>query len=125
MYADKMTASMEKTIEETARRREMQIDYNKANGLVPTALNKSKEKIMRSTKVADGENALKAEKAMYQMEENMAIAAEPKTVYKDPEQLEKMIKATRRAMESAAKVLDFVEAARLRDELFELQKINK
>ncbi|NCA22903.1 MAG: excinuclease ABC subunit B, partial [Crocinitomicaceae bacterium] len=74
MYADKITKSMQKTIDETLRRRKLQIDYNETHGLVPTALNKSKEKIMESTTVADGESALKT--LRYEQSQEVALAAE-------------------------------------------------
>jgi excinuclease ABC subunit B len=120
MYADKITDSMRKTMDETARRRKLQTEFNEMHGLVPTALNKSKEKIMESTKVADGDLALR--KAKYEQPEISAIAAEEIISYGNPNELEKLIKSTRKAMEKAAKELDFIEAARLRDLLFELEK---
>jgi excinuclease ABC subunit B len=119
MYADKMTDSMRKTIEETARRRAIQITYNKEHGQVPTALNKSKEKIMESTKVADGDPAIRNLK--YEYTEELSIAADPVIAYMNLEQLEKTIAFTRKEMEKAAKELDFIEAARLRDELYALE----
>lgn len=119
MYADKITDSMQRTIDETERRRSMQIAYNETNGLVPTALNKSKEKIIRSTKVADGDAYTRHQKSDYN--ELQSVAAEPAIQYKTAEELEKAIVVKRRQMEKAAKELDFIEAARLRDELFELQ----
>jgi excinuclease ABC subunit B len=119
MYADKITDSMQKTISETERRRKMQMAYNEANGIVPTALNKSKEKILRSTKVADGDPSLRQMKDDYT--ETELVAAEPAMIYHTPEELDKAIAAKRKQMEKAAKDLDFIEAARLRDELFELQ----
>ena len=120
MYADKITKSMQKTIDETLRRRKLQIDYNKAHGLVPTALNKSKEKIMESTTVADGESALKT--LRYEQSQEVALAAEDRPQYSNPLDIEKQLKATKKAMEKAAKELDFIEAARLRDQLFDLEK---
>jgi len=120
MYADKITQSMRKTMDETARRRQLQIDYNEANGLVPTPLNKSKDKIMESTKVADGDSALR--RAKYEQPETISIAAESSIAYGNPKELENQVKLTRNAMEKAAKDLDFIEAARLRDILFELEK---
>jgi len=122
MYADRMTESMRKTISETERRRAMQIAYNEEHGLVPTALNKSKEKIMKSTKVADGDpNA----HLLQSDDDDLLIAAEPQLVYNSPEELDKAIKRKRKQMEKAAKDLDFIQAARLRDELFELQAKKK
>jgi excinuclease ABC subunit B len=120
MYADKITKSMQKTIDETLRRRKLQIDYNEAHGLVPTALNKSKEKIMESTTVADGESALKT--LRYEQSQEVALAAEDRPQYSNPLDIEKQLKATKKAMEKAAKELDFIEAARLRDQLFDLEK---
>jgi excinuclease ABC subunit B len=120
MYADKTTDSMRKTMDETARRRQLQIDYNEANGLVPTPLNKSKEKIMESTKVADGDLALR--RAKYEQLDTIGMAAESPISYGNPIELESQVKLTRKAMEKSAKELDFIEAARLRDILFELEK---
>jgi excinuclease ABC subunit B len=123
MYADKMTDSMRKTIEETARRRAIQIAYNEEHGKVPTALNKSKAKIMESTKVADGDPATRNLK--YEYTEELSIAADPVIAYMSVEQLEKSITFTRKEMEKAAKELDFIEAARLRDELYALEERKK
>jgi excinuclease ABC subunit B len=122
MYADKITDSMARTISETERRRAMQIAYNEEHGKVPTALNKSKEVILRSTKVADGDPSLRQQK---EDASSLPMAAEPEMVYYNPEELEKAIVAKRKLMEKAAKDLDFIEAARLRDELFELQALKK
>jgi excinuclease ABC subunit B len=120
MYADRITMSMEKTISETARRRSMQIEYNEAHGLVPTALNKSKGNILESTKVADGDPTARP---TYKDDSEPILAADPALAYMTPEQLDKNIVSTRKRMEKAAKDLDFLEAARLRDELFELEKM--
>ena len=120
MYADKMTESMRRTISETERRRSMQIAYNLEHGLVPTALNKSKEKIMESTKVADGDTASRQLK--YTQAAQAQLAAEPVQTYLNPKDLEARVKATKKAMEKAAKELDFIEAARFRDQLQELEK---
>jgi excinuclease ABC subunit B len=123
MYADKITDSMRETMDETTRRREIQHEYNVKHGQVPTALNKSTKLIMESTKVADGDSATSILKRQYdQQEENLQLAAEHQGSYNDQDKLTKMIKGTKKAMENAAKNLDFIEAARLRDELFELQK---
>jgi excinuclease ABC subunit B len=118
MYADKITDSMRKTIEETERRRAMQNEYNEKHGITPTPLNKSKEKILESTKVADGDQAMRS----YVIPETTAIAAESVIAYGNPKDLENSVKNTRKAMQKAAKELDFIEAARLRDILFELEK---
>lgn len=120
MYGDKITDSMQRTIDETARRRKIQEDYNKEHGQVPTALNKSTEKIMKSTQVADGD-----EEVEYTTSTSNALAADPVVQYMSEDQIEKTIKHTRKQMEKAAKDLDFIEAARLRDELFALENIKK
>ncbi|MDP4636820.1 MAG: excinuclease ABC subunit UvrB [Crocinitomicaceae bacterium] len=119
MYADKMTKSMQRTIDETLRRRAIQIAYNEERGMVPTALNKSKEKIMESTIVADGDQSTRNLK--YDYSEPMPLAADPVVQYMTTEQLDKTILFTRKQMEKAAKDLDFIEAARLRDELYALE----
>ena len=120
MYADRITNSMRRTMDETTRRRKLQMEFNETHGLVPTALNKSKEKIMESTKVADGDLALR--KTRYEQSETTAIAAEESISYGNPKELENQLKSIRKAMEKSAKELDFIEAARLRDILFELEK---
>jgi len=120
MYADKITDSMRRTISETERRRAMQIAYNLEHHIVPTALNKSKEKIIESTKVADGDTASRQLK--YTQETQAQLAAEPVQTYANPKELEARMKATKKAMEKAAKELDFMEAARYRDQLKELEK---
>jgi excinuclease ABC subunit B len=120
MYADKITDSMRKTMDETVRRRKLQAEFNELHGLVPTPLNKSKEKILESTKVADGDQNIRNQR--YVQTEVTAMAAEEMVVYGKPEDLEKNMKTTRKSMEKAAKELDFIEAARLRDILFELEK---
>jgi excinuclease ABC subunit B len=116
MYADRITDSMRKTIEETARRRALQTKYNEEHGMVPTPLNKSKEKILEQTKVADGDMATRQAKYDY---------TDPVLERMSVEQLEKSIQNTRKQMEKAAKELDFLEAARLRDELFALEERKK
>ena len=120
MYADKMTKSMQRTIDETARRRKIQEAYNEEHGIVPTPLKKSTEKILNSTKVADGDGPTD-----YTQYEESAIAADPVIRYMSDQQMEETIKYTRKKMEAAAKDLDFIEAARLRDELFALEKQQK
>ncbi len=123
MYADKMTNSMQRTIDETLRRRAIQIQHNEDHGMVPTPLNKSKERILESTKVADGDPATR--QAKYEYTDQLPLAADPVVQYMSLEQLEKSIVHTRKQMEKAAKELDFIEAARLRDELFALETIKK
>ncbi len=117
MYADRVTNSMQRTIDETARRRKIQIDYNEEHGITPTALKKSRMTILESTKVADGDRL-----TAYEQIEETKLVADPVVAYMSKEQLEKTIKHTRKLMEAAAKELDFMEAARLRDELFVLEE---
>ena len=114
MYADKMTNSMQRTIDETARRRLTQEAYNLAQNQVPTALVKSKDKIMESTKVADGDQATRQIKLL-QNEKELEQSIEQDAKFQNPEERAKEIKALKKAMESAAKNLDFIEAARIRD----------
>jgi excinuclease ABC subunit B len=123
MYADRITDSMRKTIDETARRRALQIKYNEEHGMVPTPLVKSKEKILEQTKVADGDQATRNLK--YEYTEDLALASDPVVEHMSIEQLDKAILNTRKQMEKAAKELDFIEAARLRDELFALEERKK
>lgn len=121
MYADKITDSMKRTIDETERRRAKQIAYNLENGLVPTALNKSKASILgQSTVVVDAKGNLARP---YVEAEEVNYAADPVVQYMSKEELQKAITKTRKAMESAAKEFDFAEAARLRDEMFALEKL--
>jgi len=116
MYADKITDSMQRTIDETERRREKQIRYNTENGLVPTPLKKSREAIIEQTTVA---GAMKR-KERYNIQSDINQAAEEGVQYLSKDELKKRLAQTRSAMERAAKDLDFVEAARLRDEMREL-----
>lgn len=116
MYADKVTDSMQKTIDETERRRKIQQDYNAEHGITPTPLKKSTLTILESTKVADGDGPTD-----YTQQETVSLAADPVVQYMSKEQLQKSIDYTRKKMEAAAKELDFIEAARLRDELFALE----
>jgi len=121
MYADKMTDSMKRTIDETERRRQKQIAYNIEHNAVPTALNKSKASIMGQTAVVvDAKGNLARP---YVEQEQISYAADPVVQYMSKEQLQKAIHKTRKAMEMAAKEFDFAEASRLRDEMFALEKL--
>ena len=125
MYADKITDSMRKAIDETERRRAIQMEYNAEHGITPTTVFKSRDAIMGSTKVADSkkQEVGKGKKYYAGPEEELSVAADPVVAYMKPEQLEKLIKETQKRMEKAAKELDFMEAARLRDELNDLKKL--
>ena len=120
MYADKVTRSMEEAIDETNRRRSIQIAYNEKHGITPTTIIRSKENIMSQTSVADSK---KNKKAYYVENEEHSVAADPVVAYMGKKGLEKMIQKTQKSMEKAAKELDFMEAARLRDEMTELKKL--
>jgi excinuclease ABC subunit B len=114
MYADKITDSMQSAMDETRRRRVIQIEYNAKHGITPTTVIKSRDKIMGQTKVADSKKNAK----MYAepMPGEAQIAADPVVQYLSKDKLEKLIQQTQKQMEKAAKELNFMEAARLRDE---------
>jgi excinuclease ABC subunit B len=110
MYADKITNSMQKTIDETNYRRTKQINFNTENNVVPQALNKKIESAFTNNKLVE-----------YELGHIMNVAAEPETAYMSKPDLEKLIREKRKAMEKAAKDLDFMQAAKLRDEIKKLQ----
>lgn len=115
MYADKITDSMRLTIDETNRRREKQLAYNEKNHITPQAINKAKRAIL-------GRGSQEAEPGPYAQEYTVAahVAADPVVAYMTPQQLEKAIDRTRKEMLEAARKMDFIEAARLRDEMLKL-----
>ncbi len=116
MYADKITESMQKTIDETERRREKQLKYNEEHGITPKQIEKELGRIQLSDKQ-------KAEAKDYGMPDvKSSIAADPAIRYMNKKSLEELIKVTEDKMYKAAKALDFSEAARLRDEIEELKK---
>lgn len=124
MYADKITDSMRSTIEETQRRRKKQIAYNFEHNIKPTAIIKSTDSIFARS-AADSKGKGKHNKAYQEKQAEMPMAADPVVQYMTREQLEKTITRTRRAMENAAREMDFMEAARLRDEMYALEKLLK
>jgi excinuclease ABC subunit B len=125
MYADKITGSMQRTIDETNRRREKQIKYNELHGITPKTILKTKEQILLQTSVADSIERDTANIIPYQEELRQAMAADPVVEYMSIKQLEKSIENTKSSMLKAAKEMNFQEAARLRDEMYALQAILK
>jgi excinuclease ABC subunit B len=120
MYADTITASMKKTIDETDRRREKQVIYNEKHGITPMTVTKTREQIIRQTSVLD---IRQKETKAYVRDEELNVAADPIVQYMDKPALQKLMQETKRRMEKSAKELDFLEAARLRDEMYQLQKM--
>ena len=122
-YADKMTESMQKTIDETNRRREKQIEWNIKYGITPKTIIKTTQDVFAQTSVLDIKGYDPANPyAILPGEDLVTIAAEDQAEYKTIPQAEKAISKIKKEMEKAARDLDFMEAARLRDEMFRLQK---
>jgi excinuclease ABC subunit B len=120
MYADRITDSMQRTMDENARKREIQIAYNTLHGITPTTVKKSIQEIMQQTSVADSQII---EPVPYIENEEINLAADPIMKSMDKNNLNKAIEETKKRMNKAAKDLDFMEAARLRDEMFAMQKL--
>ncbi|HMC87446.1 MAG TPA: excinuclease ABC subunit UvrB [Chitinophagaceae bacterium] len=122
-YADKMTESMQRTIDETSRRREKQVAYNIEHGIIPTTIIKSKEQVFQQTSVLDIKGFdPKNPYAIAGHQDMITVATEDQAVYQTIPQMEKAIGRIKKDMEKAARDLDFMEAARLRDEMFSMQK---
>ncbi|MFM7153798.1 MAG: excinuclease ABC subunit UvrB [Bacteroidota bacterium] len=118
-YADKVTDAMRNTIDETNRRRDIQMAYNEKHGITPTTVRKSKEQILAGKSVLD----IRGDAPQYYVEpEEAGMAAEPVIALASKPQLEKMIAETERKMKAAAKELDFITAAQLRDEMLALKR---
>lgn len=122
-YADTITGSMQKTIDETSRRREKQVAYNIEHGIIPTTIIKSKEQIFAQGSVLDVKGYDPSNPYSIGDDQDLVtVAAEDQEVYKTIPQLEKAVNKIKKEMEKAARDMDFMEAARLRDEMFRLQK---
>ncbi len=122
-YADTITGSMQKTIDETTRRREKQVAYNIEHGIIPKTIIKSKEQIFAQGSVLDVKGYDPSNPYSIGDDEDLVtVAAEDQEVYKTIPQLEKAVGKIKKEMEKAARDLDFMEAARLRDEMFRMQK---
>lgn len=119
-YADKVTDSMRRTIDETNRRRAIQMAYNEKHNITPKTIFKSKEQIIKQSSIL----SIRGEQT-YVQEDELSIAADPVIEYSTKPQLEKMIKHTEQLMKEAAKDLNFIEAAKFRDELFALREVFK
>jgi excinuclease ABC subunit B len=120
MYADRITDSMQITMDETNRRREKQMSYNLEHGITPTTINRSRESIMEQTSVMDFAGG--THKA-YVEADSISLAADPIVQYMTKPDLKKAIENTKKEMVTAAKDMDFLLAAKLRDEMFALEKM--
>jgi len=117
MYADTMTQSMETAINETNRRRSLQMAYNQEHNITPQSVHKSKSAIMEQTQMVG-----QATRPKYYIEEETNVAADPVIAYMSKDELMQHMNTIREKMEAAAQALEFTEAARLRDELAALER---
>ena len=120
-YADKITDSMRRTMEETDRRRAKQIAYNEAHGITPTQIKRDRADVLKQTAVIDIHDD--GRRKAYVEPETLSLAADPVVRYMSEEQLQKNAEVLETQMKKAAKDLDFIAAAQLRDELFAMRKL--
>ncbi|MEZ5038000.1 MAG: excinuclease ABC subunit UvrB, partial [Chitinophagales bacterium] len=119
-YADKITQSMQQTIDETNRRREKQVAYNIAHNITPKTIYKSKEEILQGASILD----IRGNRNKHlEAQEEILIVADEEMAYKTKDDIKKAIEKTKKAMQKAAQKMDFMEAARLRDEMFKLESM--
>lgn len=123
MYADKITASMQRTIDETNRRREKQLKYNEDNNITPMQISKSREKIIEQTGISA--SIRKKEPKAYIPPDDTSLAADPVMEYMKADELEHMKEGIQKKMQKAARQMDFIEAARLRDEMYQIEELIK
>lgn len=122
-YADTITGSMQKTIDETSRRREKQVAYNIQHNITPKTIFKSKEEILQRASILDIRKQEDKKAVTYKQEEAvMQTAAEEQAVLLSQSEIEKKIGQLKKAMQKASQQMDFMEAARLRDEMFKWQE---
>jgi excinuclease ABC subunit B len=119
-YGDQITQSMQRTIDETNRRRAKQMKYNEEHGITPTTIIKSIEQVMQQTSVLDIKG-FTLNNINVRTSDELEMVADPESIYQTIPQIEKAIAQTKKQMEKFAKALDFMEAAKLRDEMFRLE----
>ncbi len=119
-YGDQITKSMQRTIDETNRRRAKQMKYNEEHGITPTTIIKSIEQVMQQTSVLDIKG-FTLNNINVRTSDELEMVADPESIYQTIPQIEKAIAQTKKQMEKFAKALDFMEAAKLRDEMFRLE----